>query len=123
MTTLFNQDVLDGEVALVTGASRGIGASIAATLAAAGARVIGTATSQGGADAISAALGDKGRGLVLNIADDDSVQAAIKDIQGNEPCRYCIITVRAWDLHTWLLETRDSISGATPRNSSPSRPS
>jgi 3-oxoacyl-[acyl-carrier protein] reductase len=84
MTQLFNATALDGEIALVTGASRGIGASIAAALAAAGARVVGTATSQGGADAISAALGDKGRGIVLNIADQDSVNAAIKDIQANE---------------------------------------
>jgi len=84
MTTIFSPDALSGEVALVTGASRGIGASIAATLAAAGASVIGTATSQGGADAISAALDGKGRGVVLNVADDESVQAAIKDIQANE---------------------------------------
>ena len=84
MTQLFNATALDGEIALVTGASRGIGASIAAALAAAGARVIGTATSQGRADGISAALGDKGRGVVLNIADQDSVNAAIKDIQANE---------------------------------------
>jgi len=83
MTQLFNATALDGEIALVTGASRGIGASIAAALAAAGAHVIGTATSQGGADGISAALGDKGRGIVLNIADQDSVNAAIKDIQDN----------------------------------------
>ncbi len=84
MSSLFTADVLAGEVALVTGASRGIGAAIAATLAAAGARVIGTATSQGGADGISSALGSSGRGAVLNIADDESVQALIKDIQGQE---------------------------------------
>lgn len=84
MSQVFNAKALDGEVALVTGASRGIGASIAAALAAAGATVIGTATSQGGADGISAALGDKGRGLVLNVSDQESVTAAIKDIQGNE---------------------------------------
>jgi len=84
MTAIFSSDALAGEVALVTGASRGIGASIAAALAAAGATVIGTATSQGGADGISATLGDKGRGIVLNVADDESVQAAIKDIQANE---------------------------------------
>ena len=84
MSQLFNATALDGEIALVTGASRGIGASIAAGLAAAGARVIGTATSQGGADAISAALGDKGRGIVLNVSDEDSVAAALKDIQENE---------------------------------------
>ena len=84
MNNLFSADVLSGEVALVTGASRGIGAAIAATLAAAGATVIGTATSQGGADGISAVLGDKGRGAVLDISNEESVQAALKDIQGNE---------------------------------------
>jgi len=84
MSSFFNSNALEGELALVTGASRGIGAAIAKALAAAGAAVVGTATSESGAAAISAALGDTGRGIVLNIADDDSVQAAVKDIQGNE---------------------------------------
>jgi 3-oxoacyl-[acyl-carrier protein] reductase len=84
MTGLYTSDALDGEVALVTGASRGIGASIAAALATAGATVIGTATSEDGANGISKALAGRGRGIVLNIADDESVQSAIKDIQGNE---------------------------------------
>ncbi len=84
MSSIFNANALEGEIALVTGASRGIGAAIAAALAASGARVVGTATSQGGADGISAALGEHGRGIVLNVADDDSIAAAIKDIQGNE---------------------------------------
>ena len=84
MSQLFNANALEGEIALVTGASRGIGASIATALADAGASVIGTATSQGGADGISAALGDKGRGIVLNVADPESVQAAVKDVQANE---------------------------------------
>ncbi len=84
MTAIYSSDALSGEIALVTGASRGIGAAIAKALAAAGATVIGTATSQGGADAISAALDGKGRGIVLNVADEDSVQAALKDVQDNE---------------------------------------
>jgi len=84
MTSIYSSDALAGEIALVTGASRGIGASIAQALATAGATVIGTATSQGGADGISAALGNKGRGIILNVADEESVQAAIKDVQGNE---------------------------------------
>jgi 3-oxoacyl-[acyl-carrier protein] reductase len=84
MTSSFSNDALQGEIALVTGASRGIGAAIAAALAAAGATVVGTATSEGGATAISESLGDSGRGVVLNIADDDSVQAAIKNIQAEE---------------------------------------
>ena len=84
MTSTFNSAALDGEIALVTGASRGIGAAIAAALAGAGATVIGTATSAAGAEAISATLGDSGRGIVLNIADDESVVTALADIQGKE---------------------------------------
>lgn len=80
----FSNNALEGEVALVTGASRGIGAAIATALADAGARVVGTATSEGGAQGISDALGNKGRGVVLDIADSDSVDAAIKDIQDTD---------------------------------------
>ena len=69
---------------MVTGASRGIGAAIAAALGDAGATVIGTATSAAGATAIGAALGDRGRGMVLDIASEESVQSVIKDIQGAE---------------------------------------
>jgi len=84
MTSSFSNTALDGQVALVTGASRGIGASIAAALAAAGATVVGTATSQSGADGITAAYDGKVRGVVLNIADEESVAAALKDIQAHE---------------------------------------
>ncbi len=84
MSNLFSATALDGEVALVTGASRGIGAAIAAALAGAGATVIGTATSDGGASAIGDTLGDRGRGIVLNIAHEDSVDAAVKDLQSHE---------------------------------------
>tara|TARA_R110002096_G_C14654000_1_gene726726 strand:- start:4646 stop:5401 length:756 start_codon:yes stop_codon:yes gene_type:complete len=84
MSSIFAPDALSGEIALVTGASRGIGAAIAVALVEHGATVIGTATSQGGADGITEKLGNRGRGIVLNIADDESVQAAIKDIQGAE---------------------------------------
>ena len=84
MSELFSANSLEGEIALVTGASRGIGAGIAQALLAAGATVVGTATSQAGADGISAALGSNGRGIVLNVADDASIQAAIKDLQSHE---------------------------------------
>jgi len=84
MSSSFSNNALQGEIALVTGASRGIGAAIANALVAAGATVIGTATSESGAAAICATLADDGRGIVLNIADEESVQTAIKDIQRNE---------------------------------------
>ncbi len=61
---------LDGKIALVTGASRGIGRAIAQELSALGATVVGTATTQAGADSISEALAPRGgRGAVLNVDD------------------------------------------------------
>ncbi|TCN90101.1 3-oxoacyl-ACP reductase FabG [Shewanella fodinae] len=77
---------LSGKIALVTGASRGIGKAIATTLAQAGATVIGTATSEGSAAAISAYLGDSGFGLVLNVTDPQSIEdlfASIKEKVGD----------------------------------------
>ena len=84
MNSSFSSRALEGEVALVTGASRGIGAAIAQALIAAGATVVGTATSDGGAEAISKTLGSNGRGIALNTTDGESVKAAFADIQANE---------------------------------------
>jgi len=73
-----------GKVALVTGASRGIGAAIAMELGHQGALVVGTSTSQAGADAIGqqlAAAGVKGTGIPLNVNNGPQVEAAIAAIQ------------------------------------------
>ncbi|RBA25707.1 3-oxoacyl-ACP reductase FabG [Herminiimonas fonticola] len=72
---------LTGQVALVTGASRGIGRAIAVSLAKQGAKVIGTATSEAGAVAISEYLADGGKGVVLDVNDATRSVALIDEIQ------------------------------------------
>mmetsp|Transcript_70571 Transcript_70571/g.132053 ORF Transcript_70571/g.132053 Transcript_70571/m.132053 type:complete len:303 (-) Transcript_70571:77-985(-) len=82
MAALGTPDMLSGKVAIVTGASRGIGAAIADKLAKAGATVIGTATSDSGAEAISARFEDgmKGEGMKLDVTDAKEIEAVIKTI-------------------------------------------
>lgn len=74
---------MNDKIVLITGASRGIGAAILQEMATTGATLVGTATSQGGADNITAAIeaaGAEGKGMVLNVSDAESVEACLKQI-------------------------------------------
>ena len=76
---------LEGKVALVTGASRGIGKAIAHALGASGAIVVGTATTEQGAERITAALGEagiQGQGMALNVTSPENCLEVIKSIAG-----------------------------------------
>jgi 3-oxoacyl-[acyl-carrier protein] reductase len=75
---------LNGEIALVTGASRGIGKAIALTLKNAGATVYGTATSESGAQSISSFLGE-GKGLVYQATDINSLNALLETLKNTMP--------------------------------------
>ncbi len=80
---VINTNILSGEIALVTGASRGIGQSIALALGQQGATVVGTATSDKGAESISAYLAENGitgQGMALNVTDADSIKQLLADM-------------------------------------------
>ena len=75
--------MLNGKIVLVTGATRGIGKAIALTLGAAGATVIGTATTESGADNISKVFAENkisGKGMKLDVTDNEQVSNLVKDI-------------------------------------------
>jgi 3-oxoacyl-[acyl-carrier protein] reductase len=98
--------MLQNDIALVTGASRGIGQAIARALAAAGARVIGTATSAAGAEGISSWLGNNGRGAVLDVGSPASIDALLGDLEARNEMPTILVNNAAITRDTLLLRMK-----------------
>ena len=98
--------MLQNDIALVTGASRGIGQAIAKALAAAGARVIGTATSAAGAEGISSWLGNNGRGAVLDVGSAASIDALLGDLDARNEMPTILVNNAAITRDTLLLRMK-----------------
>jgi 3-oxoacyl-[acyl-carrier protein] reductase len=101
---------LEGKLALVTGASRGIGRAIALELGRQGAAVAGTATSESGATAITELLGNegiRGKGHVLNVADEAGMQRLIESAQADFGRIYALINNAGITRDNLLMRMKD----------------
>jgi len=95
------------QIALVTGASRGIGKAIAEKLADDGFFVIGTATSDAGADAISLYLSENGKGFKLNVSDADSIAEVIKAISDDYGTPFVLVNNAGITRDNLLMRMKD----------------
>ena len=101
---------LDNEITLVTGASRGIGAGIAKLFAESGSYVLGTATTEDGASAITQTLnqdGSKGEGVVLDVSDSAAVNEMMKNLKEKERLPSILINNAGISLESLLMRIKD----------------
>jgi 3-oxoacyl-[acyl-carrier protein] reductase len=98
--------MLENEIALVTGASRGIGRAIALALAAAGARVIGTSTTADGAAAFTELLAGQGRGAVLDAGDPASIDSLLGELDVEDGMPTILVNNAAVTRDTLLLRMK-----------------
>ena len=104
------KNILDNEITLVTGASRGIGAGIAQLFAESGSYVIGTGTTQDGAKTITQRFLDdglKGEGIVLDVSDSDVVNKMIKDLKERNLQPSILINNAGISLESLLMRIKD----------------
>ena len=103
-----NELPLQGQIALVTGATRGIGQAIAAELARLGAFVVGTATSEAGAARIAEALGDRGEGVVLDVTDAQAAEALVERIVRERGALHVLVNNAGITRDTLALRMKDA---------------
>lgn len=102
-------DVFKGQIALVTGATRGIGRAIAQSLAAQGGKVIGTATGRAGAASIGADLAPSGgRGIVLDVNDGEALQAAVDAIVAQDGGLHILVNNAGITRDTLAMRMKDA---------------
>ena len=101
---------LENEITLVTGASRGIGAGIAKLFGKSGSYVLGTATTQDGANAITHSLnqdGSKGEGIVLDVSDAEAVSKMMKDLRERDLLPSILVNNAGISLESLLMRIKD----------------